>query len=74
MGMLTSLTSVVQSTVSGDGEAVFLFQTQITVVFCANAAKFYRGKMLKIRMMAPAGMSLACKWLIQSQPSRYPEN
>lgn len=74
MGMLTSLTSVVQSTVSGDGEAVLLFQTHITVVFYANAAKFYRGEMFKIRMIAPAGMCSACKWLIQSQPSRYPEN
>lgn len=74
MGMLTSLTSVVQSTVSADRGAMFLFQTHIKVVFCAIAAKFVCVKMLKIKMAAPAVMCAACKWLIQSQPSRYPEN
>lgn len=66
MGMLSSLTSVVQSTVSNmDERAVFSFRMRIRVVFCAKAAVRFKNQ----DDHACRVMCTACKWLIQSHCS-----
>lgn len=76
MGMLTSLTSVVQSTVSNSVFCLWRWKSHVFIPDAYQSGKFSCAKLFKIRMTVPAESCVpACKWLIQSHcPADIPRN